>query len=241
MDRRNFLRISGLASLVLSTSNCLFAAQEKEKEHSYNYHLIEEGLTQHYKDYVDYIFPFSQTVRENIKEKGKQKVIKDYVQLHRYCLDVAEKYEGKDFDKIPKDEIIGLGKILTEHQGKTSNIPLNYGSDILVETYREWGSKRVWFFKKLLEQDEKVDSYDELVRNVFSKQEYTNHIKEENISRDKVYEAFKKSFNLEANVYNALSRGEATKRVNTVKEKEKAYFVDTIDKIYGQEQENNKD
>ncbi len=238
MNRRNFLKTSGLAGLVLSAKeDFLFAAQEQREEHSHNYELIEEGLTQHYTDYVDYVFPFSQTVRENVKEKGRQGVIKEYVLMHKYCLDVAGKYRDKDFDKIPEDEFQKLGKILTQHQSKTSNIPLDYSSDDLIKTYKDWGAKRVWFFKKLLKQEEKVDSYDELVRSVFSKQEYTNHIKEENILRNKVYESYKKSFNLKTKIYNAFSRGEATKRVNTVKEKEEAYFLDTIDKIYGKDKQ----
>ncbi len=220
-----------LADISEQRINDLEAILKKEEHEKHffqraNYEIISDYYHSYYNNYIDYIAPFSENVRHNLKGLGKEKVVKGYAKLQTLCLDVAFKHKGKKFEEIPREEFTKLGIEMSENQEKNAfDNPFDFSRGFIAGAYAKWTVERVQFFKRLIESGE-AGNYEELVKQAFTKEQYKEYLDEQFKSLDIVYDAFEKSLK------GPLEKLFGIKEVNTMRREEKRYLCEHFENIY---------
>ncbi|MDP6381535.1 MAG: hypothetical protein QF662_09340 [Phycisphaerae bacterium] len=198
-------------------------AASKDKGQA-NYALIESDLHTYYEGYVDYVKPASPTLRHNIKKSGRKAVVEAYVRLETLCLDTAMAFRDKD---VPASEYKHLAKALAKHQKKGSrDVPIDYDSRAVAEAYEVWAKDKVEFFKGLLLANP-AGNYKELIKKKYTRQEYKEYLHQHSKVRNVLYGGFAKA------LVGFFPKIFGPGRINTVRNKAKAFSYLRLDAIYG--------
>lgn len=258
MNRRTFLS-SGLAAIclalpILKAHGLENKAKETDKTQKSNsqeskpteYTLIEKYIQIHCTHYVEAISPYSPEMQKNTdakangdKEKGKAEVVKGYVQLHRFCLDLALAHKKQS---ISDSEFEKLGQNLAKHQITSSFDPPFKETPELIKGYEVWGRERTLFFKKLLKADEEVhtdiddelldyspSTYEELVTSRFSRKEYAKYLENQAKGLDAIYTGMAKSFR--TGIHELFGKSQ----VFCVLARDKEFNQRSLEEIFGKE------
>ena len=242
MRRRNFL-IGGLAAL-LTVEKISCSKNEKivvnPPQTAGNIQTVEsirkegrEYLFEFFKEYIPFMQVHSKEIRENaVTHGGTEGLARVYVEVHGKCLDLAaESFEKK----VSDDEVKNLGKHLAEFQGRESvRTYIDYSHRDVVKGYEEFTEERVRFFREVIKRGvgNKAENFKDLLRKVFSKDEFKREIESYLERTDELYRGF-------AHSLRDYKGGDNSVKIFgpiivwSTKEKNDEFYREEVKRIYG--------
>lgn len=212
---KNSAKILGLTALtLLPFSSAYLTAQEIQLSQSQqvqetrieedcqlqeNYQLIKQDIRYFLKDYINQLLSKKVPTYKRLKEEyGLEELVERYALNHDTCLNQAllEIKEGKkqQEDINPEQEYTSLYDIAII-MGKSQKIlvggKVNYEDENVIKAQTAWNKVRKDHFKKLLLS--KGETFQELLINAYTKQEFENYVSEQNKVIDLVFNEMKKT------------------------------------------------
>lgn len=145
------------------------------------------------ESYVDYLTSSSEFFSQLTSKFGKNKVMEQYIFLHKLCHNLALKYENK---RIPREEFQELSKTIVYVQARlaqnVTNSGANYNNQVMYSAASRWAELKTWEFQKLLLASKKQEMSNiairqgnqayvaELYKNAFTPEEYAWYVSQQN-------------------------------------------------------------
>jgi len=191
-------------------------------------------------NYLERVTPHAENFKNLRKKYGKEGILERYCDVHKLCLEQAVTYWGKE---IPDEEMQTLGKKIAERQQKiTEGIsPVNNLNDKVIEAYTKWGAKKVEFMKKIVEvsrqmpageiesMEKKEEYVRKLVQRAYTKEEYSEYIKQFCVLSHKLYKEMKNTLGIIKSFFSEHEFEELNKYTDEAYENTiKKYFPDKV-------------
>jgi len=211
---------------------------------SIEYNTIKEIVVKDFlNNYLKEITPKSNNFKKLKEKYGEKGLLKRYCSAHELTLKLAFKYQNKE---IPKKEYVELGEQLSQKQYETSKglSRVDYLNKKVSKAFAKWGKFKTQNFKKLLNASKKIqtpelktkkqkqDYIKQLHNAAYSREEYTEYVKNQNKANDELYSSMKKTL---AWYETIIGSGE----IKTISEVTNKIYTNQLKKYFGEKNEKN--
>jgi len=228
---------------IVSVSEKQASQQKKAAHDAITQVLIRDFL----QDYLGKVTPLSKTFRKMRDKHGENGVLNNYVDAHKLCLDLAEKYM---FREIPEYEVKKLGRRLSVQNAASSKgiSKAKYLDKDVERCFGKWGELKAKHFKLLLETTGKVDTsnlgfnalsqqgseeYENYIRelhhNAYAKETYDGYIQSQNKASEELYDAIENTLDGLEKLFGGSSE---IMRIDVCT---KQVYTDTIERFFPEE------
>lgn len=156
--------------------------------------LIKEHIHEFLKDYISQSIEGSpncspnKRFRELEKTYGLEGLVSRYEESHFQCLALAEDSSTKQH-QITEEQYFDLGKFLCAMQKKMSSPQVDYNAPSVIQAQTHWAQIRTQHFIRLLQVQEPVTGFPELVREAYTKEQFQIYVAQQNEASIRLYDS----------------------------------------------------